>query len=398
MKISFQTVLLLVAVFLSHRAVHATGSDSQYRLIRLHYNNTSGEKGVTTFDYSQDGKIQAAVWELLDGSRSSLNDYSYSDGNLVKKYREFSDSLTSSLIYHYNESGLRIGETFERSDGVTGHVKYEHDDHGKVRTAHCEGMNGWFFGTIHYRYNTKGQKVSGDIIQKTEQTGIIHYTYNNEGNLEKEMWDFSGKWGQTFIYEYDRYPDSPPVLYTSSNVFLAGSEYRVIQEVYTYSGETGGPSFYEYNSDGKLITKTFVRSDSLKTVTRYLYDGQGRLIKSYRQMSNGLVVIFDYEYDAAGNMIKRTFKRSDSAAGSEWYEYNPDRILSKACYDQVDFWLTGDICFSHNDAGMLTSGAFKGTEGFDARIFFTYDNRNRLIKIHWDFSFGKTQTYFFQYE
>ena len=398
MKIKFQAGLLFLAIFLSRHAVHAADSDSQYRLIRLHYDNTSGEKGVTTFDYNPDGTLRIAVWELLDGSRSSMNYYTYSDGNLVKKYREFSDSLTSSLVYLYNESGLRIGETFERSDGVTGRVKYEYDDQGKLKTAHCEGMNGWFYGTIHYRYDAKGQKVSGDIIQKSEQTGIIHYTYHDEGNLEREAWDFSGKWEQTFIYEYDRYPDNPPSSYTSSNVFLAGSECRVIREEYTFSGGTGGPSFYKYSSHGKLITKTFLRSDSLKTKTRYVYDGQGRLIKSYRQMSDGRAVLFDYEYDGAGNMVKRTFKRTDSAAGSESYEYGPDRRLIKARYDQVDFWLTGTITFSHNDTGILTSGEFKGTEGFDAQIFFAYDNRNRLVKILWEFSFGKTQTYSFQYE
>ena len=32
------------------------------RLLKLHYENSSGENGLTTFDYHPDGTIHMAVW------------------------------------------------------------------------------------------------------------------------------------------------------------------------------------------------------------------------------------------------------------------------------------------------------------------------------------------------
>jgi len=398
-KTTFIILIVSVVVFLSISGVsNAVSEKSQSRLIRLHYQNTSGEKGVTTFDYNMNGDINIAIWELLDGTRSSLNYYSYRNGNLVKKYREFSDSLTSSNIYKYDENHHLISEYFERSDNVTGKTHYEYDDKGRLITAYCDGLNGWFFGIIKYMYSPDGKKIKADIIQKQKKTGVIEYTYNTEGNLHEETWDFGGKWKQIFTYEYDLIPESAPLYYSSSNVFLTNSKYRVVKENYTYANEKGGPSLYKYDENGKLITKTFLRSDSLTTNTRYLYDGHGKLIKSYRICSDGRIVIFDYKYSDAGNLVERLFKRSDSVTGSELYEYDENERLKKAYYKNVDFWLNGVINFSYNENGLLSNGNFSGNDNFDADLSFIYNEKRNLEKIHWSFSFGKFQSYLFEYE
>jgi hypothetical protein len=69
----------------------------------------------------------------------------------------------------------------------------------------------------------------------------------------------------------------------------------------------------------------------------------------------------------------------------------------KAIYDNFDTWLTGTIDFTHTD-GQLTGGHFKGEKGFDANIVFENDNNGNPVKIKWDFTFGKSQTYTFEYE
>ncbi|OQX95304.1 hypothetical protein B6I21_06100 [candidate division KSB1 bacterium 4572_119] len=98
-----------------------TSKGQEYRLFKLHYENSSGEKGVTTFDSDKDGNLTVAVWELLDGSRSSINFYTYDkNGNLEKKYREFSDSLFSTQLYEYDSKGNLIYQSYERSDGRKG--------------------------------------------------------------------------------------------------------------------------------------------------------------------------------------------------------------------------------------------------------------------------------------
>jgi hypothetical protein len=390
--------ILCVSAVLAGGVSGAHSQELRDRPIRLHYENTDGEKGLSTFDYNNDGTVNVGVWELLDGTRSSVNFYSYSGGNLVKVYREFSDSITSTLVYGYDGDGNLVSEHFERSDSVVGDVEYRYDESGRLVAADCDGLKGWFFGAITYRYDADGRKVGGDVLTKRGNAGTIEYSYDDKGRLAGEVWDFPGLWGQTFVYEYDKEYGAPPAYYSSSNAFITGSGYRVIKEDYNYADETGGPSLYEYNADGKLVKKTFIRSDSLTTETRYLYDGGGFLVKSYRQMSDGRAVIFDYEYDAGGRMTGKTFRRSDLAAGSESYEYGDRGWLSRAHYDNVDFWLTGDISFSCDEQGRPAAGSFKGEDGFDAGLSFSYDGNGNLEKIDWEFSFGKFQTYHFQYE
>lgn len=179
--------------------------DLEYRLFKLHYNNSSGEKGVTLFDYDEDGIMHKATWKLLDGSRSSLNYYEYNEcGNPVSKYREFSDSITSKNIYEYDDNCNLISETFTRSDGIKGTTIYEYDESDILLKANCEGLNGWFYGVITYSYDDDGLKTNSYFTQKGEPAGTITYSYDEKGNLIKEYWDFNGKWNQTFVLEYEK--------------------------------------------------------------------------------------------------------------------------------------------------------------------------------------------------
>ncbi len=179
--------------------------DIEYRLLKLHYDNSSGEKGVTIFEYDEDGIMHKAIWKLLDESRSSINFYEYNEcGNLLTKYREFSDGITSEKTYEYDGNCDLIMETFKRSDGVKGTTIYEYDENNRLLKANCEGLNGWFYGVITYSYDDDGIKTNADFTQKGEKAGTITYSYDENGNLIKEYWDFNGKWNQTFIYEYEK--------------------------------------------------------------------------------------------------------------------------------------------------------------------------------------------------
>jgi len=175
----------------------------RYRLEKLHYENSSGEKGVTIFEYSENGIMNTAKWKLLDESRNSSNFYEYDkDRNLIKKYREFSDGITSTQLYEYDKNENLINEYFQRSDGISGITKYEYGENRNLIKANCEGLNGWFYGVITYSNDEKGNRLKADIIQKNKNTGTIDYSYDENGNLIREYWDFNGKWSQTFIYEY----------------------------------------------------------------------------------------------------------------------------------------------------------------------------------------------------
>ena len=247
--------------------------------------------------------------------------------------------------------------------------------------------------------SNKGNKQKAIINQKGKNTGEISYSYDESNNLIKEKWDFPGNWNQTFIYVYEKDKKEKTGHYTSSNVFIRNNTgYRIAREYYDYSNKTGGPSYYSYDKNNKLLTKRFERSDNFFTDTTYLYDLQGKLTKSYRKYSNGLCAVFTYEFNDQAKLRKRFFKRTDGATGNESYEYGDNSHLIKATWENVDSWLTGDITFKYNNMGNTDEGFFHGTKGLDADINFEYNKNGNLMIIEWKFSNGDTQKYIYEYE
>ena len=231
-------------------------SNSELRLKHLHYSNSSGEKGVSHLFYSLKNHNYKTKWELLNGSRHSINYHFFDeDVNLIRKYREFSDSITSNNFYKYDNEGKLTEDYFERSDGVKGVAWYKYAD-GKKIQAECRGLNGWFYGFISYKY-TNDILIRGIIIKEGKEIGFIEYNYDKDGNLIKEYWDFEGKWNQTFTYEYEEVENYNPESYTYSSPLLNETrEFIVTEENYDWNGEQGGPSYYEYEGN-KLARKVY---------------------------------------------------------------------------------------------------------------------------------------------
>lgn len=371
-------------------------NSENFRLIALKYSNSSGEKGITDFKYNALGQLTLSSWKNLSGDRSSINRYKVNNkGEIIEKNRVFSDSITIKKTFEYNLCGKILKETFSRSDGVTGEVIFSYNEHGKLESATCKQMNGWFTGNIEYVYNIYDVLDEAVIFKDDRCIGFISYQYDINGNLLLEKWDFNGTWEQFFIYEYIGVPDT---VYASSNPFIVSSGfYRIENEYYSYEDGSEGPSDYEYLGN-KLIRKIFRRSDGLTTETSYKYDESGMLMSSLRNYSDGKSVVFYYTFNDNDQMTKRWFKRSDGLQGEERFIYDAEGRLIMAEYNKMDAWLTGTMALSHDPSGLPIKGYFKGDENFDADVYFFYDDYKNLVKIRWDFSFGKSQTYTFQYK
>ena len=370
-------------------------NSSNYRLLQLYYTNSSGEEALTEFEYDAFGNMKFSKWKLLNGERNSVNRYILNeDAQIIEKYRIFSDSISSKQVYAYNLCGKMVSESFSRSDGTEGVANYIYDEHGKLACVDCQNFNGWFTGKIVYVYNAY-DVIDEAIIQKGDQTiGEITYQYDINGNLKIEKWDFNGLWEQALVYDYIEVPKR---VYASSNPFIINSGfYKVEEEYYEYSGGGSGPSLYEYDN-GKLIKKVFTRSDGLTTETTYKYNDAGLLISSLRKYSDGKTADFYYLFDSDNRMTKRWFKRSDQLEGEEIFTYDSQGRMVMAKYKKMDAWLSGTITFDHDQNGLPVKGYFNGEDNFDADIFFEYDKYNNLIKLKWDFSFGKSQVYTFKY-
>jgi len=149
----------------------------EFRLVKLHYENSDGEDGVTHFYYDGRGQNYMAVWQLTDSSRSSLNSHTLdSAGRLLVKSREFSDGIRSVQHFEYNIEGKLVREDFSRSDSVTGQVIYIYRPDGRIQAADCKGLNGWFFGKIEYTWDGD-HKTGADLIRDSVTIGSI------EGNI-----------------------------------------------------------------------------------------------------------------------------------------------------------------------------------------------------------------------
>ncbi|MBN2007869.1 hypothetical protein JW960_00830 [candidate division KSB1 bacterium] len=395
-------IVLISQLIFNSQCVRLQRTSSEvfkYRLLRLHYKNSNGEKALTTFDYDEKNHLRLAVWERVDSRRYSINYYTCNEnGDVIRKYREFSDSITTTQTFEYDPHNNLLSETFERSDGIHGNSTYTYDDNGIIMKANCNGLNGWFYGIIEYTTDDSGVKKSADIIQNGRASGSITYTYDNRGNLVQEVWKFGNGWTQTFDYEYERCDYPGQEWYSCSNVFFNASRpFRVEKEEYDYSDQMDGPSYYQYAADGKLLRKRFERSDGFSTVTEYLYDYQRRLTKSYRRYSNGLSAVFTFSFNDSGKMLRCVFQRIDGISGSETCVYDQADNLVSVRYENSDGWLTGILSFVPNDDETIRDATFQGEGGLTAKVTFTYDENENPVTIHWVFSDGKTQTYNFEY-
>ncbi len=389
--------LILLASCQAAEKEMAEGHDPEFRPVKLYYENSAGEVAVTTYYYDVHGKNHLAHWQLEDSSRSSINYYEYdTSGNQIRKYREFSDGLTSDQHFFFDAEGRLVREDFYRSDGTEGNTEYAYDDQGRCLVARCLGFNGWFHGDLYFRYDGGERKSGAGIYRGKDSVGYIQYSYDDFGNMTGEYWDFNGEWSQAFRYEFQR---KAVQTYTSSNVFIRENHwFRLKGERYNYNDETSGPSFYEYDAEGRLISKEFIRSDGLSTRTTYCYDTTGLLRSSSREYHDGITADFHYWYSIDRKLLVRTFERSDGGKGSETYRYDDQGLLVSGEVEHFDNWLSGTLTFNHDERGLLKTGIFTGDEGFDAEIRFEYDLNQNLVRINWDFSYGGFQTYIFTYE
>jgi len=392
-KVIFLFVLSILMMNISLAQPFGQAAEG-FRTKKIYYENSSGEKAWTYLKYKPSGQLSTAFWTLEDGSRGSKNYFVYDEqGNILSVFRDFSDGLHSFERFTYNTSGYKLAEWFFRSDSIHGSATYEYTN-GRLTKAYFNNYKGWINGIMQYSYGKNNQKDGAVLWRGKTKIARISYVYS-EGNLSEEIWDFGGKWGQHFYYSYEKISTSKNKY---SSPFLANiGDALIAKEEYTFNGDVGGPSLYYYNDKGLLTKKVFIRSDSLLTTTFYKYDDAERLNTSTRHYSNGDSAVFTYQYDKNQHLIQRLFHKNDSLIGFESYRYNDEGELVEAYLKNFDEWLSGRLIFENNELGLPVRAAFKGENGFDAKLIFQYTQNGLLSGYVWEFSFGKYQEYRFEY-
>ncbi len=384
------------SIIAQYNCKEINGNIMKNKLIEMSYSNSSGERGTSIFEYDRNGKLIMSFWSLLNKSRSSNNFYTYDDqGNIIKKYREFSDGLTSTEVFTYNKNNKLVKEQSSRSDGFSNDVSYFYDNKNHLIKATLNNYHGWLTGEIHFKYPDNGLLSKGNINRNGDEIGFIKFTYDKQERLIEEYWEFKGSYNQTFTYRYETELNTT---YPSSNVFITNTDkFKIVSEDYNFNNESGGPSLYYYAENGMLEKKIFKVDNQVKTATTYFYDDKGLLTHSIRKLFDGKENTFIYTYNKKKQLTDRINYLKDSIIGEEHYCYK-DGLLIKGTYKNFDYWLNGSLNFQHDEDGNLSKGWFKGKDGFNAFISFTHDENNNITKIHWEFTFGKSQTYYFAYK
>jgi hypothetical protein len=392
-------VFLACASGLCAQPVESAGAPrAPYRLVRLDYDNSSGEKGTTYFDRDKQGRIDRSLWELLDGRRYSLNVYAYdARNNLIRKAREFSDHKDTVQVYGYDDRDRLRSEEFILGGASKGVSTYEYDKQDRLVLIRCRAYAGWIEGTIRLTYGGDGLRSKGELVQDGEVAAEIAYDHDGDGNLAGERWTFKSGWRQTFLYAYERTAAGHRGAYASPNPFVLNLREPVRKEDYRYGDKVGGPSVYHYGPSGKLLEKTFERSDGLTTDTFYFYGGEGVLLRAFRRYSSGKTALFRFAYDPHLRMISKEFVMNDKSAGRDTFFYDEAGTLKGAAYENSDQWLSGTIATDGTRNGLPVHAIYQDRSGAGADIRFDYDARSRLKKIVWTFSDGNEQVYTYFY-
>lgn len=188
-------MLLLPFIGISQPFGHSAAA---YRLSRMDYRNSSGEKGFTIFMYNNSGWISRAFWTKKDSSRSSENYYEHdANGNIISAYRKFSDGKTSFEYFEYNLQGNKTYEAFHRSDNVSGFAIHQYEN-GQLKTSILNNYKGWLSGVLTYQFQS-GRLEKSYLTNNRDTIGMVDYMYDAAGNRIKVHWSFKNNWSQTFI-------------------------------------------------------------------------------------------------------------------------------------------------------------------------------------------------------
>ena len=379
------------------------GGDKQFSPDRIflpsmiEYIVADSDTSITTIDYDLKNRPKVAVWENIDKNESALIRMTYDEsGNILEFRCDKSDSTVLTIACQNNKNGLPILAEFKKGEEPAGTVSHKYNSDGELASLLCKNFTGWFNGEIIFS-RENGRIIGAELSNGTEIVGNIVYEYDTQGNMTSEIWQIGENDAMKMNYVYDQTSADTENCYTSANTFITNNDnWYVVDEDYTWNGEEGGPSLYNYDDEGKLETKEFIRSDGLKTYTYFLYDSQRRLTKSYRMYIDGRRGTFTYKYDENRRLIDRVLWITDGKTGREMYEYNANGHMTAGKWENFDTWLSGNLKLEY-DGGKIAKGFFEGPN-YTVDIKFGYDEQDHIGTIRWDFSFEQYQEYTFKYK
>jgi RHS repeat-associated protein len=270
-----------------------------------------------------------------------------------------------TATYTYNAFG-RVTQRVGADGGTT---NYTYDTRARLTSIAVVGV-----GTTTLSYDTA---VDGDRVKRVTYPGgrFVEYDYDNDGRL-LAMRDQSGF---TTRYEYTpagrlwRIRDTAGALVTEYGYDAAGRKSRV-------DNANGTFTTYAYRPEGDLLSVQNWKSPGvLNSSFTYAYDARSRIIGV-----TSLVGTWAYTYDPAGQITAATFASADPGVSNQQLLYTYDaagnRVFSTANGELRDYNRDALNRYTQVD-GVTYEYDLAGNLLFDGTRRFTYDDRDRLIRV-----------------
>jgi len=356
--------------------------DSLGNVTKITESPDSGEYSENTFVYDISGRMTAATdgagntaSRTFDsrGNITSVTDvmggktgYSYDSMNRVT---ETVNAIGAKESYTYNAAGLLA----EIKDNAGNKTAYTYDAAGRITKQKDEE------GTIRYTYDN-----NGNILTVSDKNGTITRTYDAL-NRVTGVTDYKG---DTITYGYDQLGNRISITYPGGEKVRYA--YYKNGNLKTVTDAQGNVTHYTYDKNGRL-TETVRGNGSRETRT---YDTAGQLTGLKDETPAGEVISdYTYEYDGRGNITKITGMdagisadlnpgtdtdgTTDTAPGRQVNEDGTITVSVSMTYDEDNRLLTyNGQTVEYDAAGNMTRGPLNG-----GMADFTYDSRNRLVKV-----------------
>ena len=382
------------------------GENNQWISVRYEYDRigrrtseTDGEGNKTVYSY-EEGCGKPAILSLPDGEEIQ---YEYDRGGR----RLSAEDSCGRTEYGYNAKNYR---TMMR-DGEGNETRWMYDGMGRLLALYLP--KAWKIRQGEYNHD---DKYSYDDENNHD------YGYNCDDNRSNSN-DYHRDYSYSYSYDFlDRRIDTLRPDGSHVRIFRDG-EGNILKKVhpnaYVKESDSGEGICYDYDSDGNQIRIHYPDGGC----ERMFYDAEGRRVKHVMPEAYNAETDdgsgYEYEYNATGKMVKiinpedeteglytydmcgNTLSYTDGAGRSIYYSYNLQGKLIQVLRPAEE--KEGQVLYERISFKYYTSGTMVGTadlkeqirhsgywsregklvkeEGKDLTLQFTYDARNRLIKV-----------------
>lgn len=290
--------------------------------------------------------------------------------------------------------------------------RYTYDTRGRMKSSHCTGKP-----DVNYSYapnaiteTENGQSVEkrldlwGNVVQVTDEAGIVNYHYGSHGHPTSTSFD-----GKTITMGYDDVgrqislsdPDAGTMTYTYDSFDRVISECdaqgHLTENTYNEKGqmtETTTDGIVTTNAYGSTGTGRYLLLSSVRgnCSVSYTYDIFGRVATERRAVMGGDTLETHYSYNAIGQLAAKEYVngptvsytydaygctneiRANGTLISKPYENTGETLAVKSGDNLMrERWLTDNACTLE----LSLSGG--NITGLDNDIYCTYDTETHSI-------------------